>query len=752
MIPPSATTDPLAAYHQAYGARGEPSPPPDRERRYPEQLSAIPFPVMTRTTSQSSATSYNSTSELVPHTGAKSGTRRFSERVFSWNWPGAGRLSPGDNDPGLPPGQDKGGGKPKMKPVRAWEGWRLILFDSWLNVLVLLIPATWVLKLATTDSHTLVFSACAFAMIPLVKLHDLSINMLARRIGGTKTGLLNASMSNTVELVIAIAALRKCELRVVQSSIIGSMLSKLLLILGMCFFAGGLRFSEQDFDSTATQIHSSLLSISVGAVLLPAAYHFALTYSSEDAIAAGTTLEDQKADLLKMSHGVSIVLLIIYASYLLFQLWSHTHLYQDSSKPSDKLPVSVSVRSVTSRVRQKSNSLRERFTSKSSLALSEPSPRLAPVPLFASPQPMFPAPAMAFREREKTSPVEEAPETCFDDAGLERERSREKLPPYTFPPSVAQRPERTALLMSPYGATSQVTLSSPTPPHESTVRLVKLSGAESVERERGGGSWSSSGESAPQSGRNSPVSELVSAYFAERGDVVQTARRSGGEEMDARPFGQPRAVSGSVRDAGRKVGGVGAGMGHRTRTTSTARTGRAAPRVPKKKAHEEEQISWTLTLLLMVVVTVLVAINSEWLVDSMDGISPAISKEWIGLILLPTVSSIAECVTAINVSVQDQLTLSISVAVGSTIQTALFVIPFMVILGWILDKPLALLFDPFESVVLYISVHTMGYVVADGKSNWLEGVILVCLYVVIAVAFWFYPGSNFSSTLAVCAS
>ncbi len=69
----------------------------------------------------------------------------------------------------------------------------------------------------------------------------------------------------------------------------------------------------------------------------------------------------------------------------------------------------------------------------------------------------------------------------------------------------------------------------------------------------------------------------------------------------------------------------------------------------------------------------------------------------------------------------------------------------MVILGWILDKPLALLFDPFESVVsdwsgflplcmsltgfpqvLYISVHTMGYVVADGKSNWLEGVILIC--------------------------
>jgi len=74
----------------------------------------------------------------------------------------------------------------------------------------------------------------------------------------------------------------------------------------------------------------------------------------------------------------------------------------------------------------------------------------------------------------------------------------------------------------------------------------------------------------------------------------------------------------------------------------------------------------------------------------------------------------------------------------------------MVTLAWIMGKPLALLFDPFESVVLYISVHVMSYVVADGKSNWLEGVILTCLYVIIAVAFWFYPESNFSGHLSGC--
>jgi Ca2+:H+ antiporter len=102
------------------------------------------------------------------------------------------------------------------------------------------------------------------------------------------------------------------------------------------------------------------------------------------------------------------------------------------------------------------------------------------------------------------------------------------------------------------------------------------------------------------------------------------------------------------------------------------------------------------------------------------------TKEWLALILLPCINAMAECLTAVSVSVHDQLTLSMSVAIGSSIQTILFVMPSVVLLGWATNKPLSLLFDPFESVVLYLSVTTMNYVVGDGKSNWMEGVILIC--------------------------
>ncbi|EEB87966.1 hypothetical protein MPER_14462 [Moniliophthora perniciosa FA553] len=76
---------------------------------------------------------------------------------------------------------------------------------------------------------------------------------------------------------------------------------------------------------------------------------------------------------------------------------------------------------------------------------------------------------------------------------------------------------------------------------------------------------------------------------------------------------------------------------------------------------------------------------------------------------------------------KNRITLGISVAVGSSIQTALFVIPLMVQLGWIMGKPMSLLFDPFDAIVLYISVQTMSHVVSDGRSNWLEGAILASI-------------------------
>lgn len=98
--------------------------------------------------------------------------------------------------------------------------------------------------------------------------------------------------------------------------------------------------------------------------------------------------------------------------------------------------------------------------------------------------------------------------------------------------------------------------------------------------------------------------------------------------------------------------------------------------------EEEPTLNMIAVIGLLVLDTVLVGVTSEWLVDSIDGVAQqGVSKVWIGLILLPIVSNAAEHVTAVTVAVKDKLDLSMGVAVGSSIQIALFVIPLLIIIA-----------------------------------------------------------------------
>jgi Ca2+:H+ antiporter len=143
----------------------------------------------------------------------------------------------------------------------------------------------------------------------------------------------------------------------------------------------------------------------------------------------------------------------------------------------------------------------------------------------------------------------------------------------------------------------------------------------------------------------------------------------------------------------------------------------------------------------LVLVTILVAVCAEYLVGSIDAIvaSSGISKTFIGLILLPIVGNAAEHVTAVVVAYKDKMDLAIGVAIGSSMQIALFVTPFLVILGWILGQPMTLHFQGFETVVFFLSVLVVNYLIQDGKSNYLEGCMCIGTYAVISLAFWVYP-------------
>ena len=158
---------------------------------------------------------------------------------------------------------------------------------------------------------------------------------------------------------------------------------------------------------------------------------------------------------------------------------------------------------------------------------------------------------------------------------------------------------------------------------------------------------------------------------------------------------------------------------------------------------ESEQDSPNIVLWIGVLFacTLCVAFESELLVDSLEVATSqlGLTALFTGVVVVPIIGNAAEHATAVTVAMKNKMDLSLSVAVGSTMQIALFVAPLLVIIGKVMGQPMDLDFNPFELVAVAASVLIANSISSDGKSNWLEGTLLLATYAVLAFAFFFHP-------------
>ncbi|ORX70336.1 calcium/proton exchanger [Linderina pennispora] len=415
---------------------------------------------------------------------------------------------------------------------------RRSLFNSWINILLLLVPVG-IASHPAGFPDVAVFIINFFAIVPLASLLGYATEQLALHLGETLGGLLNATFGNAVELLVSILALVKGEVEIVQTSLVGSILSNLLLVGGCCFFFGGLKNNEQLFNVNAAQSYGSLLAMAILSTLLPAAYNSLEARQTE-----------LKSGTLTLSHVTSIFLLIIYIAYLVFQLKTHAGMFVAVDKAEKDL--------------------------------------------------------------------------------------------------AALKPHQ----------------------REATAQLVK------------------------NDGTTVPATPSAAAYLSP--DDVQSANSLQNIESH--------------------------------------------DNVPD---DDEEDIELTIpaALLLLLIITGLTGVCAEFLVDSIDGLTTKwnLSRAFVGMILLPIVGNAAEHVTAVTVAIRNKMDLAIGVAVGSSLQIALFVTPFMCVLGWIIKQPMTIYFSPFTTVVLFVTVLLVNYIIGDGRTNWLEGLVLIVAYVIIGVAYFLYP-------------
>ncbi|KAF1348939.1 Sodium/calcium exchanger protein-domain-containing protein [Delphinella strobiligena] len=413
----------------------------------------------------------------------------------------------------------------KLRPkIKIWDQFKTVMFGSWVNVLLVCVPIGFAVRYANLQGNAKIsiFVVNFIAIVPLAAMLSFATEELALYVGETLGGLLNASFGNATELIVGVIALAQSKIVIVQTSLIGSMLSNLLLVLGMCFFFGGINRVTQHFNITVAQTASSMLALAIGSLIVPTAF---------DAFGTGD------ASIPSVSHGVAVILLFVYAAYLVFQLHTHVAIYNAPSQKSEKIKGSKK----------------------------------------------------------------------------------------------------------------------------------------------------------------------------EKGDVLRGLATMG---------------AGSAAAAG----------GHVNQSN-----------LVHQDEEEEETPSLTIAgaLVTLTIATVLIAFCSEFMVTGIDYITETgkISEEFVGLILVPIVGNAAEHATAVTVAIKDKMDLAIGVAVGSSMQIALLVLPLMVVISWcgVGNEAMTLDFDGFQVAVLFIAILLVNYLIQDGESHWLEGTLLMCLYVIIATTAWFYP-------------
>ena len=157
--------------------------------------------------------------------------------------------------------------------------------------------------------------------------------------------------------------------------------------------------------------------------------------------------------------------------------------------------------------------------------------------------------------------------------------------------------------------------------------------------------------------------------------------------------------------------------------------------------HEEPEMTQRDAVTLLVVSTILVSWMAEILVHSVEYAADdmGLPHLFIGVILLPLFGNAAEHFTAVSVAAKDKMDLSFAISMGSSTQIAVFVAPMMVIFVWALGVPLTFEFGMIETVSAFLAVLIVNSIASDGRSNWLEGSMLLASYAVLGAAFLFHP-------------
>jgi Ca2+:H+ antiporter len=188
--------------------------------------------------------------------------------------------------------------------------------------LLVFVPVVLVVEKLRPEAHTLLFVLSVLAILPLATLLSHATESVAAKTGDSVGGLLNSTLGNLTELVIAIIALQAGQYTLVKASIAGAIVTNALFMLGMSFLLGGLRYHVQDFNRVGARFQAGLLFLATVALLIPS------TLAARVPSGAARLNQD-------LSLALSVLLLVAYGLGLLFSLKTHGELFASGSEEAE---------------------------------------------------------------------------------------------------------------------------------------------------------------------------------------------------------------------------------------------------------------------------------------------------------------------------------------------------------------------------------------------------------------------------------
>ena len=200
--------------------------------------------------------------------------------------------------------------------------------------LLTIVPVVFIVERVAADAHTVLFLLSVFAIVPLAALLSRATESVAAKTGDAVGGLLNATLGNLTELVIAITALRAGMLDLVKASIAGAIVTNSLFMLGMALLLGGLKHHVQEYNRATARLQAGMLFLATFALMVPAAI-------------GASDRPDAAALTQQLSVGLAVLLLAAYVLGLLFSLRTHRELFASAAHEGGEAealwPVGVAV-------------------------------------------------------------------------------------------------------------------------------------------------------------------------------------------------------------------------------------------------------------------------------------------------------------------------------------------------------------------------------------------------------------------------